>query len=168
MKKIALGLLAAALAAAVAGCSQHTYIVGAGAPEGEVVYKHWHHHWLFGLIRPERQKELHLDEFCPSGNATVHQEVSFVNGLIDILTGLIYLPTTVEIRCDDGKAAQVVLEEQEVAEIVSDARFLDLVLEVAPERLVETRTAFASFERATAGRSSTSKRATAPEAAALR
>ncbi len=134
MRKAALVLLAVGLTA----CFQHTYNVGAGAPDGEIVYRHWHHHWIFGLIRPELQKELDLEKFCPSGNATIHQKVSFVNGLVDVLIGFIYSPTTVEIRCDDGSTARIDLAEEQVARILADPRFPDLVREVAPDRLAVT------------------------------
>lgn len=137
MRKAALVLLAVGLTA----CFQHTYNVGAGAPDGEIVYRHWHHHWIFGLIRPELQKELDLEKFCPSGNATIHQKVSFVNGLVDVLIGFIYSPTTVEIRCDNGERARVELSPEEVTAIVTDPLFLEVVAELAPERLAEARLA---------------------------
>ena len=146
MKRNAVWLLTMALALGLTACLQHTYDIGTGAPEAEVVYRHWHHHWLFGLIRPELQKELDLENFCPSGNATIHQERSFVNGLITILIGVVYSPTTVEIRCDSGETARVELSPEDVARIVTDPRFPDLVREVAPERLASTRTALARLE----------------------
>ena len=141
MKNAAAGFLILVLTLGLGACFQHTYTVGTGAPEGEIVYKHWHHHWLFGTIRPKLQKNLDVEKFCPSGNATIHQEVSFVNGLIDVLIGIIYSPTTVEIRCDDGQLAEVELDGEDIAAIVSDPVFLDVVAEVAPERLEETRLA---------------------------
>ena len=95
-------LVASALVLTLTACLQHTYTIGTGAPAGKQVYKNWHHHWLFGLIRSEHQKELLLADHCPSGNATIHEETSFVNGLVDLLTWFIYSPTTVTILCDGG------------------------------------------------------------------
>ncbi len=133
--------LTLALTLVLGACFQHTYTVGAGAPDGEIVYKNWHHHWLFGTIRPKLQKELDVEKFCPSGNATIHEEVSFLNGLIDVLIGIIYSPTTVEIRCDNGERASLELSDDDVIAIVTDPLFLDVVTELAPERLEETRLA---------------------------
>ena len=141
MRKNSLALIPLAAALFLGACFQHTYHVGAGAPNGEIVYKNWHHHWLFGTIRPELQKELDVEKFCPSGNATIHQEVTFLNGLIDVLIGIIYSPTTVEIRCDNGESTSVELSEEKIVEIVTDPLFLEWVEEAAPERLEETRVA---------------------------
>lgn len=124
-----------------AACFKHTYALGTGAPEGEVVYKHWHHHWLFGLIRPELQKQLDVDALCPSGNVTVHQEQSFANGLVAVLIGLIYSPTTVTVQCEGAEMAEVTLPAATVAAITLDPLFLDYVREVAPERLAEAQAA---------------------------
>ncbi len=132
-----------ALSLPIGGCFQHTYTIGKGGAHGEQVYKNWHHHWLFGLIRPKHQKTLDVAKLCPSGNATIHERVSFVNGLIDVLVGIVYSPTTVTILCDDGSRAELELDEQQVSQIVTDPRFLILVEELAPLRLAEARTALA-------------------------
>ena len=130
----------------VSGCFQHTFNVGQGAPDGAIAYKHWHHHWLFGLIRPKLQKEVDVEEFCPSGNATIHEEVSFVNGLIGVLIGVIYSPTTVTIRCDNGNETEIELSGEEVSEIVHDPVFLEVVERMFPQRLAEVRLALAREE----------------------
>jgi len=130
-----------ALVISMPACLKHTYVVGSGAPQGEITYKHWHHHWLFGLIRPELQNELDVDKFCPSGNATVHEETSFANGLVDVLTTFIYAPTTVTIRCQEGGEAEVELDADAVARITRDPNFLRFLEEVAPERVGAARAA---------------------------
>ena len=76
---------------------------------------------------------------CPSGNATIHQETTFLNGLIDVLIGFIYSPTTVTITCDDGSQTSVKLSEEEVAQIVSDPLFMEVIEDLAPQRLAEVR-----------------------------
>ena len=115
------------------GCFEHTFTLGAGAPAGEVVHDEWDHHWLAGLIDPGQ--ELELRDVCPSGNATIHGEMSFLNGLVGILTGGIYMPTTVTVRCDTGASADFDLDDEDVARIVSDPAFLDWVEAVAPDLL---------------------------------
>ena len=130
-----------ALCLLLAGCFQHTFTVGAGAPDGELVYKAWHHHWIFGLIRPEHQEDVLVSKHCPSGNATIHKETTFLNGLIDVLIGIIYSPTTVTITCADGSQTSIELESEEVAEIVNDPLFMEVVADLAPERLAEVHAA---------------------------
>lgn len=126
----------AALLVAAAGCWQHTYVIGAGAPGGALVHDEWRHHWLWGLVNPDQ--ELALQQVCPSGNATIHMEASFLNGLVGVLTSGIYTPTTVQVRCAEARAAlDLQLSSDDVAKIVAAPEFLDWVEVVAPERLVE-------------------------------
>ncbi len=142
MRRACIIVLSLSVALPLGACFQHTYIIGAGASsDAEPVYKHWHHHWVFGLIRPKHQKELNLEELCASGNATIHEEVTFVNGLIDVLIGFIYSPTTVTITCEDGTSKEVELDQEDVASIVTDPRFASLVRELVPERLAEVEAA---------------------------
>jgi hypothetical protein len=131
-------LAIAVLAFAAAACYEHTYTVGAGAPGGVLVHDQWRHHWLWGLIDPS--KELVLRDICPSGDATIETEMSFLNGLVSALTSGIYSPTTVQVRCADRRAT-LDLEAEDVARIVSDPAFLSWVGEVAPDRLTEARSA---------------------------
>ncbi len=142
-------LVASALALTLTGCLQHTFSIGTGAPEeGALVYKNWHHHWLFGLIRPEHQEKLELADLCPSGNATIHEETSFVNGLVDFLTWFIYSPTTVTILCDDGTEAEIALSAADLERVIHHPRFPELVAEVVPTRLAETEAALGDLRLA--------------------
>lgn len=125
-------------------CVKHTFTVGEGAPQGEMVYRHWHHHWIFGLIGDEN---LAIAKICPSGNATIHEETSFLNGLIEVLIGGIYTPTTVTVMCDGGEVATVALQEEQILRIVNDPVFLLLVEERLPERLEEVVIAMEQQER---------------------
>lgn len=123
------------------GCFQHTFTVGTGAPNGDQVYKAWHHHWLFGIIRPKDQKNVEVAKFCPSGNATIYEKTSVLNGLVKALVGFVYAPTTVTILCDDGSRAAVELSAQDVARVVQDPLFLEVVADLVPERLAEVQAA---------------------------
>lgn len=124
---------------ALVGCYQHTVQVGAGAPRGQVVYDQWTNHWLFGLVSPEA--DIYLEDICPSGNATIHGEVTFLNGLVSALTSGIYSPTTVTVRCASGSDEDLDLDETDVEAIVSDPAFLDWVEAVSPELLDEAEQA---------------------------
>ena len=125
-------LAALGLVIVVSGCFEHTYTVGAGAPAGPVVYSEWQSHWLSGLIG-ERTHE--LDAICPSGNATVHDEQGFLNGLVTALTAGIYSPTTLTVRCSTGQRAQLELSKKEVVSIVTAPAFRQRVETLLPGRV---------------------------------
>ncbi len=118
------------------GCYEHTYTVGQGAPAGPVVYEEWHNHWLGGLIG---EKNLDVELLCPSGNATIHNEQTFLNGLVSALTASIYTPTTVKIRCESGRSAEITLSEEQILAIVTSSAFLERVERVMPGRLQEAQ-----------------------------
>jgi hypothetical protein len=135
-------LTLAALALAATGCYQHTYTIGAGAPGGALVHDEWRHHWLGGLVDPN--SELELRQVCPSGDATIDNEVTVLKGLVRALTGAIYSPTTVRIRCSGTRAdlgIDVELDATDVARIVADPAFLRWVADVHPDRFGEVDTA---------------------------
>ena len=127
----------------VVGCYEHTYTVGGGAPAGPVVYGEWQHHWLGGLIG-ERTHE--LSNVCPSGNATIHDEQTFLNGLVSVLTAGIYAPTTVSIRCDTGQRAQLQLSRKEIVSILTSPAFRDRLETVLPGRLREVDSGLKALE----------------------
>jgi hypothetical protein len=130
----------AAVAVAAGACFEHNYTIGVGAPAGVLVHDEWRHHWLGGLIDPNN--ELMLSEVCPSGNATIESEMTFLNGLVSVLTSGIYSPTTVRVRCADTRAAlDINLDVHDVARIVRDPAFLSWVGTAAPERLAEVKAA---------------------------
>ena len=142
---IQMGRVAVALGLVIVttGCYEHTYTVGQGAPAGPVVYQEWHNHWLGGLIG---EKNLDMEVLCPSGNATIHNEQSFLNGLVSALTGGIYTPTTVRIRCDSGRSADIDLSEEQVLAIVTSSAFLERVERVMPGRLQEAQLGVQALE----------------------
>ncbi len=123
------------LATMAAGCYEHTYSVGTGASAvAPVVYEEWQSHWLGGLIG---ERTLNINEYCPSGNATIHDEQSFLNGLVTGLTGGIYAPTMVKIQCDDGNSRDLDLGENDLMTILSAPEFLDRVERMLPDRFGE-------------------------------
>lgn len=135
MKKLRIvGLLA--LVTFGAGCMKHVYRVGTGASEsGTPRYSQWHHHFIFGLINPSG--EVDVKSVCPSGNATIVNYVSFLNGLLSyLLTGWIWTPTTVDIYCAEGGATiSVPVSEESARAIIHSTEFKELVAQYAPEKL---------------------------------
>ena len=123
-------LLTPLLLLPLAGCFEHTYTVGSGAPTAPVAYDEWRHHWLLGLISPEH--ELELQRVCAgTSDATIHQEQTLLNGLVGVLTGGIYAPRTIQIRCTTGRA-DLDLNKDELRRITSDPMFVEWVEAVLP------------------------------------
>src|SRR5688500_1733996 len=103
----------------VAGCYKHSYTVGSGGnTEAEPKYSKWESHWCLGIIG-----ESHVDikEVCPSGNATVKDKISFLNGLVGSLIGIIWYPSTVEVYCGEGGgSAKIELSPEQMRKIALD------------------------------------------------
>ena len=129
---ISVVLLLAVILSTSAACYRHTINFGDGAPTGELLYDHWEHFWIVGLIG---DKVLDVEQICLSGNATIESRQTFLNGLVAALTSGIYTPRTLRLRCGDGGTASIPLESDDVRRIVSDERFADWVALAAPELL---------------------------------
>jgi hypothetical protein len=124
-------------------CYRHTIVAGSGAPTRRLIYDHWENFWIIGLIGDTK---LDVAQICPSGNTTIEARRTFLNGFVSALTSGIYTPTTLRVRCQDGRTAGILLEGDDVRRIVHDERFADWVGVDAPERLnaVVAAQAFAS------------------------
>jgi hypothetical protein len=144
MRSAGTTLMGTFLLVALAGCFEHKITVGAGASRAPVVYDHWEHFWLGGLIG---ETEIFIEEMCPSGNATIEAQQSFLNGLVAGLTAGIYTPTTLKIRCEDGRRRDFDLSEEDAQRIVLDERFLGAVEAILPERLDEVQVALEEQDR---------------------
>jgi Bor protein len=144
IKRAAKLLAALTVVLPLAACYEHTYDAGRGAPNGRVVMKEWRSHWLGGLISPDQKLE--LAEVCPSGNATIHQEMSFLNGLVGALTSGIYYPSTVTVKCRGGRRADLEFSGEDVERIVSDPAFLEWVQVMAPEDAEEVEAALLALD----------------------
>jgi hypothetical protein len=128
-------VLATLLATSLTGCFKHSYTVGSGGnTSGDAKYSKWHSHFLYGLIG---EKDVAIRDVCPSGNGTVKDEVSFVNGLVGALIGLIYYPTTVEVYCAEGGHAEVKLTPKTMRAIASDPVTADVVQGINPAKARE-------------------------------
>ncbi|MHB1192243.1 MAG: Bor family protein [Longimicrobiales bacterium] len=117
-----------------AGCFRHTVDVGGGARHAPVVYDRWEHFWVAGLIGHVR---VDVEGLCPSGQATIEARQSFLNGLVTGLTSGIYAPTTVRVRCHDGRRAALELSAEDVRRAVGHDSFRALVAAEMPEHLAD-------------------------------
>ena len=133
------GAAVLALLLPLGGCFRHTLDVGAGAPRGEVVYDHWQHFWIGGLVGDTRED---VEALCPSGDATIEARQSFLNALVAGLTAGIYMPTTLKIRCaENGRRGDVDLTADEVRQYAESPGLEGWVAANAPTRTDEVRRA---------------------------
>jgi len=80
-----------------------------------------------------------VESLYPSGNATIHDEYSFLNGLVGALTAGIYTPSTVKVRCRTGASGDFDLSGDQVSEILTSPGFLQRVERFMPARLEEAQ-----------------------------
>lgn len=155
-------LLSITLLAAVSttGCYTHRYNVGSGGnTAGEETYSKWGHHFVFGIIG---ESNVDVRQVCPSGNATIKDEMSFVNGLIAVFIGIIYAPTTVTVWCDlggggnpdvaskQGREITLTLGPADLRAIAESPALIEYVRSRAPEKVSELRAALDQFEQRSA------------------
>jgi hypothetical protein len=57
----------------------------------------WHHGFLLGMV--EVSGPYDLSKVCPQGWSEIHTETPFLQGLVQVFTGIIYNPQGVTVRC---------------------------------------------------------------------
>jgi Bor protein len=85
----------------LAGC-YHATIDSGLTPSTQVIEQSFASSWIYGLVPP---KTVSTTNRCPDGAAKVETELSFVNGLVGILTLGIYTPMHIRVTCAQGSAA---------------------------------------------------------------
>jgi len=134
------------LAASIGGCYRHTWVVGKGGnTEAEPNKSYWQAHWIGGLIGGSQED---VARVCPSGNATLKDNMSFLNSLVSSLLLGIYSPTTVEIYCGDGKTASLVLDGDAVRKVALAPSTLEWARRVSPEKAADMQAAIEAQLRA--------------------
>jgi hypothetical protein len=135
-------------AVVIAGCYKHSFTVGNGGGDTNRPpnYSQWKGHYFFGLIGEEN---VDVKSVCPSGNATVKDQHTFVNLLIGSLIGIIYHPTTVEIWCDEGggsgSTSSLVIPAETLRKMALNPRTLDFVQGVDAAQAAELSAAVQSY-----------------------
>jgi hypothetical protein len=139
-----------------AGCFKHMYTVGTGGNVGgSPAYDRWHSHWIFGLFGEDN---IDVRTVCPSGNATIKDEHSFLNLVIASLVGVLWYPTSVEIYCD-GRSASLQVSPRALERVGRDPRLLPWARAAAPSLAVELQ---AVLEAGASGRSVAISEAASP------
>ena len=75
-------------------CFSYTSVVGSGA-QGNQEVTEWNHYVIFGLAPVEVSDSKEMAGGAE--NYTVHTRQTFINGLLNALTGGIYAPTTTTV-----------------------------------------------------------------------
>lgn len=91
--------LAILLAATSLGACYHATIDTGATPSTRTIERKWASGWIFGLVPP---KTVETAAQCPSGVAKVETQLSFLNGLVSLLTLSIYTPMDIRVTCADG------------------------------------------------------------------
>jgi hypothetical protein len=166
-KKLGVGLaLAAALT--VAGCYKHSFNVGSGGNlNADAKYSSWESHWFFGIIG---ESNVDVKQVCPSGNATLKDRVSFLNGLIGSIIGIIWYPSTVEVYCgaeapaaaapaaapaaaepaaEPAKTSRLELTPEQMRQIALNPKTLEWAMTVSPTKAADLQAAIEVYKNRT-------------------
>lgn len=100
-----------ALCLCLGGCYHATIETGA-KPSAVTIEKHWASGWIFGLVPP---KTVETASKCPSGVAKVETQLSFLNGLVSILTLSIYTPMDIRVTCAESATGTAFVPPAETA-----------------------------------------------------
>jgi len=128
-------------------CYNHRYNIGNGGREDNVVYEEWQHHYLFAILGGA---DIDVRQYCPSGDATISNQVSAVNALIAVGLSIVtagigpavWMTSTVKITCDEGKkVSSVDISPEKALNILSQEKFIDYLEHFYPEKLAEGKVA---------------------------
>ncbi len=103
---------------AVSGCYHATVNTGV-APGTRLIEQQWAKSFVFGLVPPDAVNA--MAECGNQGVARVETQISFLNGLVSMLTFSIFTPIEITVTCGQG--------EEEDLHDVTDAAGLKAALE---------------------------------------
>ena len=78
------------------GACYHATIETGLQPNGTKIQEKWAMSFAWGLVPPET---VETASKCPDGVARVETKLSFMNGLVNFLTGGIVSPMSIEVEC---------------------------------------------------------------------
>lgn len=94
MTRFRLGTPLAAIVV-LSGCYHATIETGL-PPSTQTLEKPWASSWVYGLVPPQT---VETASRCPNGAAKVETQISFLNGLVALITLGIYTPMTIMVTC---------------------------------------------------------------------
>lgn len=94
-------LLLLAILIPTGGCYHAT--VNTGIAPSAAPVKEWKHSWIAGLVPPSKTD---ADSICGENDvARIETKLTFVNGLIALLTASLYTPMEVTVTCGNGQSS---------------------------------------------------------------
>jgi hypothetical protein len=81
------------------GACYHATIETGARPSTVTVEKRWASGWIFGLVPP---KTVETASQCTTGVSKVETQLSFLNGLVSLLTLSIYTPMDIRVTCAEA------------------------------------------------------------------
>ncbi len=78
-----------------AGC-YHATIETTATPSTVLIEQGFASSWIYGLVPPS---PVETAAKCPNGVAKIETQISFVNGLVGVLTLGIYTPMSIKVTC---------------------------------------------------------------------
>jgi hypothetical protein len=108
--------MTAVAALAMSGCFHATVNTGV-APGTRLVQEKWATSFIYGLVPPDAVNA--MAECGGAGVARVETRISFLNGLVGVLTFQIFTPMEITVTC--GRGEQEDLEEVSTAEAFETA-----------------------------------------------
>lgn len=128
---------------AVTSC-YHAKITTGEAPSAKKIDEPWAHGFIFGLVPP---KEINSANECPNGVAMVETKISFLNGLVSLVTFNLYTPMHITVTCATGSGMSANIDADiSVPENSTEERIID-AFERASHKAVETQLpVFVRFE----------------------
>lgn len=103
------------LTALVASGCYHVNVSTGIAPGGTQVQEKWAPSWIVGLVSPDP-----VDARAQCGNsgvARVESRISFLNGLVSVLTANIFTPMEITVTCGQGGGQQEQQEQQDLQQL---------------------------------------------------
>jgi hypothetical protein len=114
------------VAAALGACYHATIDTGAN-PSTVTIEKRWASGWIFGLVPP---KTVETASQCTTGVSKVETQLSFLNGLVSLLTLSIYTPMDIRVTCAEAPSGGTALL---VPDSASAATWRSVIAQAAAE-----------------------------------
>jgi hypothetical protein len=128
----------AAFLVSVMGCNKYMIKTGAGGDTGSAPKKsEWQMHFVDGLIG---EGNFDVQQICGGPDATIKIERSILDGIISSCTGLLVMPSHVDVYCGAGATAptaQLPLTQHNAEVIAKSDEFRAATVAIAPDRVAE-------------------------------
>lgn len=120
----------------------HAQIVTDKAPSNTVIDQPWASSFIFGLVPPP---VVETASQCPNGVARVETQISFVNGLVSMLTFNLYTPMHITVTCAAGSGMSSADANIDLPEKATDKDVTKAINEAALQSADKSAPVYISF-----------------------